>query len=201
MIGTRKEDSTRSYIRFPDTIDYYSLGPQIGKGAFGQVYQASLPNLGSKAVNNMKFAIKIIDKQLVMSSELIQRVKNEVSIHSTLDHPNILRLFHFFEDDRNVYLVMELAEQGELYKLLKKRASAGNIPFSEEQAARYARDIVNGLVYLHSQGIIHRDLKLSNILLTSDDTAKIADFGLAVRQSNPYNEQKTLCGTPNYLPP
>ena len=201
MIGTRKGDGTRSYIRFPDAIDSYFLGPQIGKGAFGQVYQATLSTTGSKAVNNMRFAIKIIDKQLVMTNELIQRVKNEVSIHSTLDHPNILRLFHFFEDDRNVYLVMELAEKGELYKLLKKKMSSGNVPFSEGQAVNYTRDIVNGLVYLHSQGIIHRDLKLSNILLTSEDTAKIADFGLAVRQSNPYNEQKTLCGTPNYLPP
>jgi polo-like kinase 4 len=201
MIGTKKEDSTRSYLRFPDNIESYFLGPQIGKGAFGQVYQASLSRAGNRSNNNVKFAIKIIDKQLVMTSELVQRVKNEVSIHSTLDHPNILRLFHFFEDDRNVYLVMELAEQGELYKILKKKVNFGGGPFDEEQVAKYTRDIVSGLVYLHSQGIIHRDLKLSNILLTSDDTAKIADFGLAVRQSNPYNEQKTLCGTPNYLPP
>lgn len=179
-----------SYVRFPDHIEDYSLGQQIGKGAFGQVYQASIPK------SSKSYAIKIIDKKLVMTSEMIKRVKNEVSIHSTLDHPNILRLYHFFEDDRNVYLVMELCEGGELFKLLKQKGK-----FEEPQARQVIKDVILGLTCLHSQGIIHRDLKLSNILLTSKMQAKIADFGLAVRQSSPFNEQKTLCGTPNYLPP
>ena len=184
-----------TYIRYPDSIDGYTLGAQIGKGAFGQVYQASL-KFPSYRGEGSQFAIKIIDKQLVQTSDMVQRVKNEVSIHATLEHPNILRLYHFFEDDRNVYLVMELCEKGELYKLLKR-----NGPFPEEQVRGIVTDIVHGLIHLHAQGIIHRDLKLSNILLSSVMQAKIADFGLAVRQSNPYTEQKTLCGTPNYLPP
>jgi polo-like kinase 4 len=183
------------YVKFPDSIEGYHLGTQVGKGAFGQVYQATLKG-SNQPHTKVGYAIKIIDKQLIMTAEMIQRVKNEVSIHSTLNHPNILRLFHFFEDDRNVYLIMEYCEQGELFKLLKR-----NGPFSEEQARRFVKDIVHGLAYLHSHGIIHRDLKLSNILLTSNGDAKIADFGLAVRQSNPFHEQKTMCGTPNYLPP
>lgn len=186
-----------TYIKYPDSIEGYVLGEQIGKGAFGQVYQATLKYPSFRGEGN-QFAIKIIDKQLVLTSDMVQRVKNEVTIHAALEHPNILRLYHFFEDDRNVYLVMELCEKGELYKLLKKNNGA---PFEEDQVRSFVQDIVQGLVYLHTQGIIHRDLKLSNILLSRGMQAKIADFGLAVRQSNPYTEQKTLCGTPNYLPP
>lgn len=128
-----------------------------------------------------------------------ERVRNEVSIHHQLRHPNILELHHFFEDPEKVYLVMELCLAGELYQYLARRKKL----LSEGEARTFFREIVKGVDYLHQHGIIHRDLKLSNILL--DDGAmrpKIADFGLAVRQNNPqFSEQRTLCGTPNYLAP
>ena len=132
------------------------------------------------------------------------RVRNEVSIHHQLHHANILQLLHFFEDASNVYLVMELCEGGELYQRVKRRA------VSETDIVRIFRGVVQGVAYLHAHGIIHRDLKLSNILLTSEGVPKIADFGLACRseaassQNSAFEEpteQHTLCGTPNYLAP
>lgn len=130
---------------------------------------------------------------------MIERVRNEVGIHHQLRHPNILRLYHFFEDGKRVYLVMELCRHGELYQFLKSR-HPGGLP--EAETRTIFREIVQAVAYLHEHGIIHRDLKLSNILLDDSMKPKLADFGLAVRQSNPLSsEQQTLCGTPNYLAP
>ncbi len=97
---------------------------------------------------------------------MVQRVKNEVTIHHQLRHPNILELYHFFEDDSKVYLLMELCSNGELYQFLRERKRK----LDEDEARRFFREIVKGVDYLHEHGIIHRDLKLSNILL--DDSMK-----------------------------
>lgn len=97
---------------------------------------------------------------------MAQRVTNEVTIHHQLRHPNILELYHFFEDSENVYLIMELCNNGELYQYLRNKKS----PLNEDDSRRFFHEIVKGVDYLHEHGIIHRDLKLSNILL--DDSMK-----------------------------
>ena len=130
------------------------------------------------------------------SANMTQRVANEVEIHWQLRHPAILEMFSYFEDHKNVYLVMELCTHGELFKYIQQRGS----PLSEAEARRVVEQIVHGLKYLHSHGIIHRDLKLSNLLLTRGYDIKIADFGLAVKLKQD-GEQKTMCGTPNYISP
>jgi serine/threonine protein kinase len=133
---------------------------------------------------------------------MAKRVRNEVALHKKLRHTNILTLYHYFEDDERVYLVMELCSHGELYSLLKRRReSGGNL--TENEARIILRDVVAGLKFLHSHGIIHRDLKLSNILLSETGQAKIADFGLAVLTefSDSDSRERTICGTPNYLAP
>lgn len=135
---------------------------------------------------------------------MARRVRNEVELHSKLRHPNILRLYHFFEDQINVYLVMELCELGELYSYLRqKERQTGQRGLDESHARSIFVEVARGLFYLHQEmGIIHRDLKLSNILLNQDMHAKIADFGLAVRDDeNDHREHNTICGTPNYLAP
>lgn len=164
----------------------------LGKGAFGQVYEAQITGTSHHV------AVKIIEKRSLKSEEMVRRVKNEVTIHYQLRHPNILELYHFFEDASHVYLVTEVCSHGELYQYMQKKQ--GKLEASA--ARRLFRDIALGMDYLHAHGIIHRDLKLSNILLDKDHRAKIGDFGLAVRVNNPWiAEQQTICGTPNYLPP
>jgi polo-like kinase 4 len=125
------------------------------------------------------------------------RVANEVEIHWQLRHPSILELLTYFEDSTNVYLVMELCPNGELFKFIQTRQR----PLSESEARKVLEEVVEGLKYLHGHGIIHRDLKLSNLLLTKDLGVKIGDFGLAVKLEHPGGEQKTMCGTPNYISP
>lgn len=95
--------------------------------------------------------------------------------------------------------MMELCKNGEIYQYLRNRHDTG---LPEAETRKIFKEIVQAVAYLHEHGIIHRDLKLSNILLDDSLKPKLADFGLAVRQNNPLSsEQKTLCGTPNYLAP
>ncbi|XP_041463144.1 serine/threonine-protein kinase PLK4-like isoform X2 [Lytechinus variegatus] len=133
----------------------------------------------------------------MQSSGMVTRVKNEVEIHCQLKHPSILELYSYFEDLNYVYLVLELAQNGELLRYLKKNARV----FSEEEARQFLEEIVIGLLYLHSHGILHRDLTLANILLTRDMHCKIADFGLATQLKLPEEQHYTMCGTPNYISP
>ena len=95
---------------------------------------------------------------------MAKRVREEVSIHSRLKHPAILELITFFEDDNYVYLILELCEQGELASYLKQH----NTPFSEQEARNILEQVVSGLLYLHSHGIMHRDLTLANLMLSRD---------------------------------
>ena len=125
-------------------------------------------------------------------------------VHSQLSHKNILQLFHYFEDESNVYLVMELCENGELYSFLKRKQNeTGRRGLDEYVVSQLLGDIARGLQYLHiKKRMIHRDLKLSNILLDAHLQAKIADFGLAVDSSKPFpSDAGAICGTPSYLAP
>uniref|UniRef100_A0A1B0D9N0 Protein kinase domain-containing protein n=1 Tax=Phlebotomus papatasi TaxID=29031 RepID=A0A1B0D9N0_PHLPP len=94
-----------------------------------------------------------------------------------LKHPSILELYAFFEDENCVYLVLELARHGELQRFLRNLGRT----MSETEAAGVMKQVVAGLLYLHSHRIIHRDLSLSNLLLMDDRHVKIADFGLAIQ--------------------
>jgi polo-like kinase 4 len=130
--------------------------------------------------------------------KLTKRVANEVEIHWQLRNPSILELYNYFEDSEYVYMVMELCENGNLYQYLREHPR-GHL--TEPEARGVLLQLIQGLAYLHSNGIIHRDLKLSNLLLNSKYQLKIADFGLAVKLQDPSAEQKTMCGTPNYISP
>ncbi|RKO86113.1 kinase-like domain-containing protein, partial [Blyttiomyces helicus] len=173
----------------------YEVGEMIGRGGFGFVHRAVSK---AKGTPGREVAIKMIDKRLMKASKMTRRVANEVEIHWQLHHPSILELHTYFEDDAYVYLVTELCGNGELYRYVQNRASC---PLSENEARGILVMLIRGLLYLHANGIIHRDLKLSNLLLTDSFDLKIADFGLAVKLADPDSEQKTMCGTPNYISP
>ncbi len=133
----------------------------------------------------------------MQAAGMVNRVRQEVSIHSRLSHPSILQLHAFFEDQDFVYLVLELCENGELQHYLK----ASGQPLTEDEARGVMIQVVEGLLYLHSHNILHRDLSLANLLLTRDMKVKIADFGLATQLSRPDERHMTMCGTPNYISP
>lgn len=139
----------------------------------------------------------MIDIKIMKTNGMTDRVIQEVQIHSRLKHPSILELYTFFEDADFVYLVLELAHNGELQRFLRENDKL----MSEPEAAIVLRQVVSGLIYLHSHQILHRDMSLSNLLLTKDMQVKIADFGLATQLTRPDEKHMTMCGTPNYISP
>ncbi|CAL8272819.1 unnamed protein product [Merluccius merluccius] len=174
-----------------DTIEDFKVLTLLGKGSFACVYRAKSINTG------VDVAIKMIDKKAMHKAGMVQRVTNEVEIHCRLKHPSILELYNYFEDSNYVYLVLEMCHNGEMGRYLKDRKAT----FSEDEARHFMHQIVKGMLYLHTHGIMHRDLTMSNLLLTSNMNIKIADFGLATQLKIPTEKHFTMCGTPNYISP
>jgi len=113
-----------------------------------------------------------------------------------LRHPNILRLLGYFYDDQRIYIILEFAGGGELFSELHRKS---NSHFSEEKAAKYLTELAHALDYCHVKHVIHRDIKLENLLLGIDGSLKIADFGWSVHTTS--KRRQTMCGTLEYLPP
>ncbi|KAJ8324495.1 hypothetical protein QVD99_002515 [Batrachochytrium dendrobatidis] len=185
----------KSFRRFSNNINDYELHEVLGRGGFGVVHRAISRCKGSFG---QEIAIKMIDKGLMKAAGMTRRVANEVEIHWQLHHPSILELYNYFEDAKCVYLIMEFCKNGELFAYIHKRP---HFVLSEPEARGILMQLVRGLQYMHSNNILHRDLKLSNLLLTHTFDLKLADFGLATRLDNRDGEQKTMCGTPNYISP
>ncbi|OXB54463.1 hypothetical protein ASZ78_016502 [Callipepla squamata] len=179
-------------LRGPEgSLQDFKVGNLLGKGSFAGVYRAVSLKTG------LEVAIKMIDKKAMHKVGMVQRVQNEVKIHCQLKHPSILELYNYFEDSNYVYLILEMCHNGEMSRYIKNRKK----PFSEDEARHFLHQIITGMLYLHSHGILHRDLTLSNLLLTSNMNVKIADFGLATQLKMPHEKHYTMCGTPNYISP
>ncbi|CAG9332246.1 unnamed protein product [Blepharisma stoltei] len=170
--------------------DFQSIATKpLGLGAFGEVFKVK------HTASGKEFAIKVIPKTRVLLRGMLQQVRREVRIMYCLNHPNIVKLYSHFEDNTNFYLILELAEGGQLFTKLRKMKS-----FDEQSAAQYLREVALAVQYLHSKDppIIHRDIKPENILLDAEGNAKLGDFGW----SNFFNEERsTYCGTLDYLAP
>jgi len=175
--------------------DFESLSRKaIGEGAFGEVYKVR-----HKTSSNL-YAIKVVNKEKVQNSNLVEQIRREVRIMYSLNHPHIVKLYNHFEDDNNCYLVLELCQGGTVWQRLAKQKS-----FDEDLTAQLLRELILALEYLHSRvpPIIHRDIKPENILLDKegrDGRVKLADFGW----SNFFNSERTrmtYCGTVEYLAP
>lgn len=170
--------------------DKYKKETFLSQGSWSEVYCGTL-----HCNSNERVAIKQIRKlTLHKKDEKVKtQVQREIDIHLQLKHPNIIRLIETFEDECNIYLVMEYAEQGDLFDKLSHEKI-----FSEKQSAKYMLDICKGLDYCHDLNIIHRDIKLENILIGNDGHLKIADFGWAIQTQDLCN---SFCGTLEFLPP
>ncbi|ORX74659.1 kinase-like protein [Linderina pennispora] len=169
-------------------ITDFDIGKVLGKGKFGRAYLARERN------TNFICALKVMFKSELKEHKIEKQLRREVEIQTHLRHPHILRLYGYFHDEKRVYLILEYAANGEVYKLLKEQ---GN--FSESVTARYIAQMAGALDYLHEKHVIHRDIKPENLLLNANGDLKIADFGWSVHAPN--SRRHTLCGTLDYLPP
>ncbi|EFA82207.1 putative protein serine/threonine kinase [Heterostelium album PN500] len=169
-------------------IDDFDIGKPLGKGRFGNVY------LAREKKSKFIVALKVLFKSQLQSSKIEHQLRREIEIQSHLRHPNILRLYGYFYDDKRVYLIIEFAKGGECFKELQR---VGRYP--ENIAATYTLQIADALRYCHSKHVIHRDIKPENLLIGINGEIKIADFGWSVHA--PDRRRNTYCGTPEYIPP
>jgi len=181
------------------THDLFSMTQNcIGKGTFGCVRVAEVPSVKSEDGGAVFIAIKIMKKTELVRLKQVEHVKNEVSILKAIAHPFIASLYYFFMDERNVYLLQEFVQGGQLYRLIGVNARLPN------NAARfYAAQLVMAMQYLHGENIIYRDLNPENVLLDEAGYVKLVDFGYAKRINLDDMTAKTwtLCGSPEYLAP
>ena len=168
--------------------DYRFSSKKIGKGAFSVIYK------GTHKYSKKVFAIKEISYENL--SKIKNTIKREFTVMKKLNHPNIIKLHEVFFDseNKNVYLVLDYYEKGDLFNFLKGK------PLKEKYSKKYMRQLASGLKYLHENNIIHRDLKLKNILVTNSNDIVISDFGFA-RDGDSNTMFDTLCGSPMYMAP
>jgi len=173
-----------------ESIRKYTKGQFLGKGGFAKCYEVMEQDTG------LIWACKAIAKASLVKPKHHLKLRSEIKIHSELVHENIVKFERSFEDDDFHYLLMELCTNQSLKELLKRRKR-----LTEIEAQYYIFQIVAGLKYTHSHLVIHRDIKLGNLYLTSTMLLKIGDFGLAAKLESFNQRRKTICGTPNYIAP
>lgn len=169
-------------------LGMFEIGKPLGKGKFGRVY------LARERSSGFVCALKVLHKSELQQGKVEKQVRREIEIQSNLRHPNILRLFGHFHDSKRIFLILEFAGKGELYKHLRKENR-----FPEWKAAQYIAQMAAALKYLHKKHVMHRDIKPENILVGIHGEIKISDFGWSVHAPN--NRRQTMCGTLDYLPP
>jgi len=170
----------------------YSLGDfeilrTLGTGSFGRVH------LVQSKHNQRFYAVKVLKKQQVVKMKQVEHTNDERKMLQEVKHPFLITLWGTFQDSKNLYMVMDFVEGGELFSLLRKSQR-----FPNPVAKFYAAEVTLALEYLHSKHIIYRDLKPENLLLDRHGHLKITDFGFAKKVPD---ITWTLCGTPDYLAP
>ncbi|ORX77741.1 Pkinase-domain-containing protein [Anaeromyces robustus] len=185
-----EEEIKESGTSNKDIKDFYDIGKTLGVGSFAIVKECVNKKTGES------FAVKIIDKKHIEGQE--KMIKSEVNVIKQLSHPNIICLKEFYESERDIYLVTDLARGGELFDHIIDKGS-----FTEKDAAHLVKQILEAVNYMHKKNIVHRDLKPENLLFkdkSEESPLMVTDFGLS-KFTEASSLLNTSCGTPGYVAP
>eukprot|EP01094_Clydonella_sp_ATCC50884_P022405 TRINITY_DN5128_c3_g2_i2.p1 TRINITY_DN5128_c3_g2~~TRINITY_DN5128_c3_g2_i2.p1 ORF type:complete len:571 (-),score=177.27 TRINITY_DN5128_c3_g2_i2:107-1819(-) len=168
----------------------YILGGLLGEGASSQVFS------GFHVDTAVQVAIKMVHKEALEESPAMRgKLEREIAVMKLLDHPHVLQLYDVLETDTHLFLILEHAPNGELFDYLMQKGA-----LDMRDARSVFRQIASGIAYCHHHQICHRDLKPENLLLDSNSTIKLADFGMAALRKEG-ELLKTSCGSPHYASP
>ena len=179
---------------YPKTnLNFYRIGKLIGQGGFAKV------NLGLNVLTGRVVAIKSFNKNIKSKNGInmdMDKVLYEINLMKKLNHQNITKILETFEDDQFYFIIMEYINGGNLFSYVKKRRK-----LSEKVAKFLFRQIILGIKHIHSNLIVHRDIKLENILIDMNNNIKICDFGIGIILSSENQILHSHCGTPVYIAP
>lgn len=187
--------STVTYIEDDGTKHTFVFHEELGHGGFAIVYRVIQEN------TTKSYAMKVISKEKYARSQMTsstEKLKNEIQIQKSLNHPNIVQSKYSFSDEFNYYIVLEYCPGKSVRDLIEK---TDENRLSESVTKKILNDVIQGLIYIQNRQIIHHDLKLDNFLIGENGDVKIADFGLATIMSHYVQKSATVCGTTNYLSP
>lgn len=160
------------------------------QGSYSKCYEVQ------RKMSAEHYACKVLSMAMVQDVHLKRLVRNEIQIHRKLRHEHVVQFIESFSDGKHIYMIQSLCLNHSLRDLLKHRGVV-----SINECRYFMNQVLKGVDYIHESGIIHRDLKLSNVLIDENIHMKIADFGLAIESESPRLKSKSLCGTSNYLAP
>lgn len=173
----------------------YGLEEQLGKGSYAVVRGAT-----SKK-HKRRVAIKIVSKKKAPEDYLTKFLPREIQVLKRLRHPNCISLLEAIETNTRIYLIMNVAENGDLLEYIRERG-----PMADDEARRLFKQLITATEYFHGLGVVHRDLKCENLLLDISNNLVVSDFGFA--RGQPINSEtgkrrlsQTFCGSYAYAPP
>ena len=170
-------------------LSFYKYGRQIGKGAFGKV------NLGLHILTGRLVAIKTFNKKKIKTERSKAKIYHEINLMKNLRHTSVVKIFDTFETDKYIFIIMENIAGGDLLSFVKKRTK-----LNEKMSKYIFKQLLEALKYIHSKNIVHRDIKLDNVLIDLNNNIKLCDFGVGkmVHENEVLLDQ---CGTPAYIAP
>ena len=179
---------------YPQTnLNFYMIGRNIGQGGFGKV------KLGLNILTGRVVAIKSVNKKSekgVNDKLYMEKILYEIKLMKKLNHQNITKILETFEDDQFFFIIMEYINGGNLFSYVKKRKR-----INEKLAKSIFKQIILGIKHLQSRLIVHRDIKLENILIDKDNNIKLCDFGIGIILDSKDQILRNHCGTPMYIAP
>lgn len=184
----------------PEAGDFL-FGNVLGQGSYAKVFHAQMKQ------NHMDFAVKVMDQSFIRKENKTAFVLTERKVMSRLSHPNIVKFYCSFRDHHSLYLVMELCRGGDLFAVISKEYQkqqdngVSDAACGFELTQFYMAELVNVFEYMHSQHVIHRDIKPDNLLLSAEGHLKVTDFGTAKDQDGQDSDVCQFCGTANYVSP